>query len=80
MCIPSIVLHHRCKLGWVYVVGNAERNGNATGNPNSNVVTGSHIEGCLVGLPRLAATWGRLFGCCQATREVFAWAAGPQPQ
>nr|GFC97783.1 reverse transcriptase domain-containing protein [Tanacetum cinerariifolium] len=25
--------------GWVYVVGNAERNGNATGNPDSNVVT-----------------------------------------
>nr|GEX07789.1 hypothetical protein [Tanacetum cinerariifolium] len=24
--------------GWVYVVGNAERNGNATGNPDSNVV------------------------------------------
>nr|GEZ74654.1 putative reverse transcriptase domain-containing protein [Tanacetum cinerariifolium] len=25
--------------GWVYVVGNAERNGNATGNPDSNIVT-----------------------------------------
>nr|GFA30342.1 putative reverse transcriptase domain, ribonuclease H-like domain, aspartic peptidase domain protein [Tanacetum cinerariifolium] len=25
--------------GWVYAVGNAERNGNAAGNPNSNVVT-----------------------------------------
>nr|GFA23770.1 hypothetical protein [Tanacetum cinerariifolium] len=25
--------------GWVYVVGNAERNGNAAGNPDSNVVT-----------------------------------------
>nr|GFC12766.1 putative reverse transcriptase domain-containing protein [Tanacetum cinerariifolium] len=29
--------------GWVYVVGNAERNGNATGNPNSNVVTGTFL-------------------------------------
>nr|GFA41030.1 hypothetical protein [Tanacetum cinerariifolium] len=27
--------------GWVYVVGNAERNGNAAGNPDSNVVTGT---------------------------------------
>nr|GEX82079.1 putative reverse transcriptase domain-containing protein [Tanacetum cinerariifolium] len=26
--------------GWVYDVGNAERNGNAAGNPDSNVVTG----------------------------------------
>nr|GEU61748.1 putative reverse transcriptase domain-containing protein [Tanacetum cinerariifolium] len=26
--------------GWVYAMGNAERNGNATGNPESNVVTG----------------------------------------
>nr|GEZ76636.1 hypothetical protein [Tanacetum cinerariifolium] len=25
--------------GWVYAVGNAERNGNAAGNPDSNVVT-----------------------------------------
>nr|GFC06545.1 reverse transcriptase domain-containing protein [Tanacetum cinerariifolium] len=25
--------------GWVYAVGNAERNGNATGNPYSNVIT-----------------------------------------
>nr|GEZ58732.1 reverse transcriptase domain-containing protein [Tanacetum cinerariifolium] len=25
--------------GWVYAVGNAERNGNAAGNPNSNVIT-----------------------------------------
>nr|GEY81273.1 reverse transcriptase domain-containing protein [Tanacetum cinerariifolium] len=25
--------------GWVYVVGNAERNGNAAGNPDSNIVT-----------------------------------------
>nr|GFC60143.1 hypothetical protein [Tanacetum cinerariifolium] len=29
--------------GWVYAVGNAERNGNATGNPNSNVVTGTFL-------------------------------------
>nr|GFA77521.1 putative reverse transcriptase domain-containing protein [Tanacetum cinerariifolium] len=29
--------------GWVYVVGNAERNGNAAGNPNSNVVTGTFL-------------------------------------
>ncbi|GJV36957.1 putative reverse transcriptase domain-containing protein [Tanacetum coccineum] len=27
--------------GWVYVVGNAEKNGNASGNPDSNVVTGT---------------------------------------
>nr|GFB30179.1 putative reverse transcriptase domain-containing protein [Tanacetum cinerariifolium]GFB30197.1 putative reverse transcriptase domain-containing protein [Tanacetum cinerariifolium] len=26
---------------WVYVVGNAERNGNVAGNPDSNVVTGA---------------------------------------
>nr|GFC17318.1 reverse transcriptase domain-containing protein [Tanacetum cinerariifolium] len=25
--------------GWMYAVGNAERNGNVAGNPNSNVVT-----------------------------------------
>nr|GFD25374.1 hypothetical protein [Tanacetum cinerariifolium] len=25
--------------GWVYAVGNAERNGNVAGNPDSNVVT-----------------------------------------
>nr|GFA06045.1 reverse transcriptase domain-containing protein [Tanacetum cinerariifolium] len=25
--------------GWVYIVGNAERNGNVAGNPDSNVVT-----------------------------------------
>ncbi|GKD06404.1 putative reverse transcriptase domain-containing protein [Tanacetum coccineum] len=29
--------------GWVYAVGNAERNGNATGNPDSNVVTGTFL-------------------------------------
>nr|GFA48072.1 putative reverse transcriptase domain-containing protein [Tanacetum cinerariifolium] len=29
--------------GWVYAVGNAERNGNATGNPDSNVVTGMFL-------------------------------------
>nr|GFA77584.1 putative reverse transcriptase domain-containing protein [Tanacetum cinerariifolium] len=29
--------------GWVYVVGNAERNGNAARNPNSNIVTESYI-------------------------------------
>nr|GFC18527.1 putative reverse transcriptase domain-containing protein [Tanacetum cinerariifolium] len=29
--------------GWVYAVGNAERNGNSTGNPNSNVVTGTFL-------------------------------------
>ncbi|GJZ22874.1 putative reverse transcriptase domain-containing protein [Tanacetum coccineum] len=26
--------------GWVYAVGNAEKRGNATGNPDSNVITG----------------------------------------
>nr|GEY94834.1 putative reverse transcriptase domain-containing protein [Tanacetum cinerariifolium] len=30
--------------GWVYAVGNAERNGNATGNPDSNVVTDNHYD------------------------------------
>ncbi|GKG17629.1 hypothetical protein Tco_0362586, partial [Tanacetum coccineum] len=25
--------------GWVYAVGNAEKRGNASGNPNANVVT-----------------------------------------
>ncbi|GJX69062.1 putative reverse transcriptase domain-containing protein [Tanacetum coccineum] len=29
--------------GWVYAVGNAERNGNAAGNPDSNVVTGTFL-------------------------------------
>nr|GEX01728.1 reverse transcriptase domain-containing protein [Tanacetum cinerariifolium] len=29
--------------GWVYVVGNAERNGYAAGNPNSNVVTSTFL-------------------------------------
>nr|GEY86990.1 retrotransposon protein, putative, Ty3-gypsy subclass [Tanacetum cinerariifolium] len=29
--------------GWVYAVGNAERNGNAARNPNSNVVTGTFL-------------------------------------
>nr|GEZ72286.1 hypothetical protein [Tanacetum cinerariifolium] len=30
--------------GWVYAVGNVERNGNATGNPDSNVVTDNHYD------------------------------------
>ncbi|GJT60414.1 putative reverse transcriptase domain-containing protein [Tanacetum coccineum] len=29
--------------GWVYAVGNAEKNGNATGNPDSNVVMGTFL-------------------------------------
>nr|GFA72219.1 hypothetical protein [Tanacetum cinerariifolium] len=29
--------------GWVYAVGNAEKNGNAPMNPNSNVVTGTFL-------------------------------------
>ncbi|GJR04427.1 putative reverse transcriptase domain-containing protein [Tanacetum coccineum] len=29
--------------GWVYVVGNAEKRGNASGNPDSNVVTGTFL-------------------------------------
>nr|GFB73829.1 putative reverse transcriptase domain-containing protein [Tanacetum cinerariifolium] len=29
--------------GWVYVVGNAERNGNAAGNPDSNVITSTFL-------------------------------------
>nr|GEY43855.1 putative reverse transcriptase domain-containing protein [Tanacetum cinerariifolium] len=29
--------------GWVYTVGNAEKNGNAPMNPNSNVVTGTFL-------------------------------------
>nr|GFD06748.1 hypothetical protein [Tanacetum cinerariifolium] len=29
--------------GWVYAVGNAERNGNAVRNPNSNVVMGTFL-------------------------------------
>ncbi|GJS39126.1 putative reverse transcriptase domain-containing protein [Tanacetum coccineum] len=27
--------------GWVYVVGNTEKRGNASGNPDANVITGS---------------------------------------
>nr|GFB38856.1 hypothetical protein [Tanacetum cinerariifolium] len=30
--------------GWVYDVGNAKRNGNAAGNPDSNVVTDNHCD------------------------------------
>nr|GFB44602.1 hypothetical protein [Tanacetum cinerariifolium] len=29
--------------GWVYDMGNAERNGNAAGNPDSNFVTGTFL-------------------------------------
>nr|GFA45630.1 putative reverse transcriptase domain-containing protein [Tanacetum cinerariifolium] len=29
--------------GWVYDVGNTERNGNAAGNPDSNIVTGTFL-------------------------------------
>ncbi|GJZ42282.1 putative reverse transcriptase domain-containing protein [Tanacetum coccineum] len=29
--------------GWVYVVGNAEKRGNTSGNPDSNVVTGTFL-------------------------------------
>ncbi|GJY64871.1 putative reverse transcriptase domain-containing protein [Tanacetum coccineum] len=29
--------------GWVYAVGNAEKNGNASWNPDSNVVTGTFL-------------------------------------
>nr|GFD51312.1 hypothetical protein [Tanacetum cinerariifolium] len=29
--------------GWMYAVGNAERNGNAAGNQDSNVVTGTFL-------------------------------------
>ncbi|GJT06259.1 putative reverse transcriptase domain-containing protein [Tanacetum coccineum] len=29
--------------GWVYAVGNAKKNGNATGNPDSNVVTSTFL-------------------------------------
>ncbi|GKE92319.1 putative reverse transcriptase domain-containing protein, partial [Tanacetum coccineum] len=29
--------------GWVYVVGNAEKNGNASRNPESNVITGTFL-------------------------------------
>ncbi|GJT29614.1 putative reverse transcriptase domain-containing protein [Tanacetum coccineum] len=29
--------------GWVYAVGNAERNGNTVGNPDSNIVTGTFL-------------------------------------
>ncbi|GKF55788.1 hypothetical protein Tco_0166128 [Tanacetum coccineum] len=29
--------------GWVYAVGNAEKRGNASGNPDSNIVTGTFL-------------------------------------
>ncbi|GKE84028.1 putative reverse transcriptase domain-containing protein, partial [Tanacetum coccineum] len=29
--------------GWVYAVGNAEKNGNASRNPNSNIITGTFL-------------------------------------
>ncbi|GJU69672.1 putative reverse transcriptase domain-containing protein [Tanacetum coccineum] len=29
--------------GWVYAVGNAEKRGNASGNPDSNVITGTFL-------------------------------------
>ncbi|GJX65235.1 putative reverse transcriptase domain-containing protein [Tanacetum coccineum] len=31
--------------GWVYAVGNAEKRGNASGNPDSNFITGSRVHG-----------------------------------
>nr|GFB64083.1 hypothetical protein [Tanacetum cinerariifolium] len=44
--------------GWVYAVGNAERNGNATGNPDSNIVTVQEYKakGCHVFLAQISAT------------------------
>ncbi|GJV43284.1 putative reverse transcriptase domain-containing protein [Tanacetum coccineum] len=32
--------------GWVYAVGNAEKRGNASGNPDANVVTGTFLLNC----------------------------------
>nr|GEY84859.1 putative reverse transcriptase domain-containing protein [Tanacetum cinerariifolium] len=34
--------------GWVYAVGNAERNGNAAGDPDSNVITGTRHHAVIV--------------------------------
>ncbi|GJX10381.1 putative reverse transcriptase domain-containing protein [Tanacetum coccineum] len=34
---------NRSAQGWVYAVGNIEKNGNATGNPDSNVVMGTFL-------------------------------------
>ncbi|GKD58377.1 putative reverse transcriptase domain-containing protein, partial [Tanacetum coccineum] len=57
MCTPKChKVHHKvrgiCTLrdggngnaqGWVYAVGNAEKRGNASGNPDANVVTGTFL-------------------------------------
>nr|GFA66861.1 putative reverse transcriptase domain-containing protein [Tanacetum cinerariifolium] len=39
----SQMRQNRNAQGWVYAVGNAERNGNAAGNPDSNVGTGTFL-------------------------------------
>ncbi|GKG64142.1 hypothetical protein Tco_0649392, partial [Tanacetum coccineum] len=36
--------------GWVYAVGNAEKRGNASGNPNSNIVRNKSSQDLI--LPR----------------------------
>ncbi|GJW71227.1 reverse transcriptase domain-containing protein, partial [Tanacetum coccineum] len=30
--------------GWIYAVGNAEKRGNASGNPDANIVTGTGTD------------------------------------
>ncbi|GJX51940.1 putative reverse transcriptase domain-containing protein [Tanacetum coccineum] len=41
--------------GWVYAVGNAEKNGNASRNPDSNVVTEYMAKGCRIFLAHISA-------------------------
>ncbi|GJZ49029.1 putative reverse transcriptase domain-containing protein [Tanacetum coccineum] len=43
--------------GWVYAVGNAEKRGNASGNPDANVVTAQEYmaKGCQVFLAQISA-------------------------
>ncbi|GJW76497.1 putative reverse transcriptase domain-containing protein [Tanacetum coccineum] len=41
--------------GWVYAVGNAEKRGNASGNPDSNVVTEYMAKGCQIFLAQIFA-------------------------
>nr|GFC26401.1 reverse transcriptase domain-containing protein [Tanacetum cinerariifolium] len=48
--------------GWVYAVGNVKRNGNAAGNPDSNVVTDNHYDvaladGKIVGINTIIRGW-----------------------
>ncbi|GJV85744.1 putative reverse transcriptase domain-containing protein [Tanacetum coccineum] len=52
--------------GWVYAVGNAEKNGNASRNPDSNVITGAAPVSSAVSIGSI-----RNEGNCQNTARAF---------